>query len=322
MYIFCCLILLYSKHFWSIPQVALVFVNLMSCTLYVCLVVSVRRLHDYGRAHGAAAYDLMRRDVWLVRMLVQNGLAMFAVWGTVASMFNFAVVLTYRTGARQNVSSSVSLSILTLEVNICKILLQRIQMSKLSRSISKPPIFLYLFKWPHPRGKFVRFCYKGFKVVNCQVLLVNHQCFYIHLKLPLPHVWLILRVQPKKLTRKGGSKLKLYMLKSLFVKDLKKNSVGMRFERVMTLANTIMRMCPLSHGTMLAENRCFSDNKQHRQFTLAFWVNVGFWDRTVFSFDLFLIFFIRFNYFGKKIINIHINCCFFVLLFCYILNLT
>ena len=60
--------------------------------------------------------DLRSRDIWLVRVLVQNGLAMFATWGTVASMFNFAVVLTYRSGARQDVSSTVSLSIFTAEI--------------------------------------------------------------------------------------------------------------------------------------------------------------------------------------------------------------
>jgi hypothetical protein len=127
-----------------------VFVNLMSFTLYICLIVSMRRLHDYVIAtsvelppllgqpsrcglHDAvietavdndvvsvpASYcitDEHRRDIWIVRLLVQNGLAMFAVWGTVASMFNFAVVLTYRTGARQDVSSTVSLSIFAVEI--------------------------------------------------------------------------------------------------------------------------------------------------------------------------------------------------------------
>lgn len=123
------------------------FVNLMSCTLYVCLIVSLRHLHQFcrqssvasssiystsvvstlasGTSSSAAAAvgadeddddDDFRKDVWLVRFLVQNGLAMFAMWGTVASMFNFAVVLTYRTGARQSVSSSVALSIFTLEI--------------------------------------------------------------------------------------------------------------------------------------------------------------------------------------------------------------
>lgn len=136
-------------------QVALLFVNLMSCTLYVCLVVCLRRLDQFCRqfanssssffsssavtgsisvvptlASGSSTVPPVatmttpavdpdfRRDIWMVRLVVQNGLAMFAMWGTVASMFNFAVVLTYRTGARQSVSSSVALSIFTLEIII------------------------------------------------------------------------------------------------------------------------------------------------------------------------------------------------------------
>lgn len=94
-------------------EVALVFVNLMSCTLYICLIVSLRRLNEFG----AILYSNdLKREIWINRILVQNGLAMFAVWGTVAAMFNFAIVLTYRTGAEQEVSSTVSLSIFIIEI--------------------------------------------------------------------------------------------------------------------------------------------------------------------------------------------------------------
>jgi hypothetical protein len=94
-------------------EVALVFVNLMSCTLFICLVVSLRRVHEFGYvmvSHG------LSRELWYIRILVHNGLAMFAIWSTVAGMFNFGVVLTYRTGAKQEVASTVSLSIFTLEI--------------------------------------------------------------------------------------------------------------------------------------------------------------------------------------------------------------
>ena len=78
---------------------ALLFVNLMSFTLYVCLVVSLRRLDQFcsmfpvpvsgvNSSVAGSPADLevpLSRDVWLVRLLVQNGIAMFAMWGTVAS---------------------------------------------------------------------------------------------------------------------------------------------------------------------------------------------------------------------------------------------
>ena len=94
-------------------EVALVFINLMTCNLYICLVASLRRLNDFG---GIMVRQNLVRDIWLVRILVHNGLAMFATWGTVASMFNFAVVLTYGTGAKLEVGSTVSLAIFTLEI--------------------------------------------------------------------------------------------------------------------------------------------------------------------------------------------------------------
>ena len=94
-------------------EVALVFINLMTCNLYICLVVSLRRLNDYGTL---MVRQKLQRDIWLMRVLVHNGLAMFATWGTVAAMFNFAVVLTYRTGAKAEVGSTVSLAIFTLEI--------------------------------------------------------------------------------------------------------------------------------------------------------------------------------------------------------------
>jgi hypothetical protein len=94
-------------------EVALVFINLMTCTVYICLIVSLRRLNEYG---PYMARQNLHRDIWLMRVVVCNGLAMLASWGTVAAMFNFAVVLTYGTGARKDVAATVSLAIFTLEI--------------------------------------------------------------------------------------------------------------------------------------------------------------------------------------------------------------
>ena len=97
-------------------EVALVFINLMACTLYICLVVSMRRLSEWGHLMMRSK---LGRDIWIIRILVQNGLGMYATWGTVAAVFNFAIVLTYRTGLsgdRQEVGSTVSLIVFTLEI--------------------------------------------------------------------------------------------------------------------------------------------------------------------------------------------------------------
>ena len=94
-------------------EVALVFINLMTCTLYICLIVSLRRLNDCGPHMLQCG---LSRDVWLMRVVCCNGLAMFASWGAVAAMFNFAVVLTYGTGPNLSVGSTVALALFSLEI--------------------------------------------------------------------------------------------------------------------------------------------------------------------------------------------------------------
>jgi len=99
-------------------EVALIFINLMSVTLYICLGISMRRLSEMG-------HDMVRnkltKDMWTIRLLVQNGIGFYAAWGTVAGIFNFAIVLTYRTGLgdgsagdEEEVGSTVSLIIFSL----------------------------------------------------------------------------------------------------------------------------------------------------------------------------------------------------------------
>ena len=122
-------------------EVALVFINLMTCTLYICLVVSVRRLNEFG---GLMVRAKLERDIWIIRLFVQNGLAMYACWGSVAAVFNFAIVLTYQTGLtvkRQEVGSTVSLIIFTLEI-LCWFVLDNFVFERLLRYLISPYIVI------------------------------------------------------------------------------------------------------------------------------------------------------------------------------------
>lgn len=49
----------------------------------------------------------------LLQPQVQNGVAIYATWTTVASMVNLDIVLTYDTNMSPTESSTISLSILT-----------------------------------------------------------------------------------------------------------------------------------------------------------------------------------------------------------------
>ena len=94
-------------------EVALVFINLMACTLFICLVVTLRSLHEFG---DEMFRQQLTKEIWFIRIFVQNGLALFASLGAVAALFNFTVVMTYCTGANQSVGSIVSLTFFTMEI--------------------------------------------------------------------------------------------------------------------------------------------------------------------------------------------------------------
>ncbi|XP_021245511.1 uncharacterized protein LOC110395440 isoform X2 [Numida meleagris] len=53
-------------------------------------------------------------DLWLIRILVQNGLALYATWTTIATLLNFAVVLIYKWDVSNETATTASLSILAL----------------------------------------------------------------------------------------------------------------------------------------------------------------------------------------------------------------
>jgi len=100
--------------------IGLPLIALTPFTLYVCLFFSFKRLYDnldYMIKKGLSV------DVWLIRFLIQNGLAFYAAWVTVATLLNLGYVLTYKDGSdvtdlglAQDESSTIVLSILSFEI--------------------------------------------------------------------------------------------------------------------------------------------------------------------------------------------------------------
>ncbi|XP_072323257.1 uncharacterized protein [Scyliorhinus torazame] len=91
---------------------ALIFLALITFTSYVILFLSYRALH----IQRPWMQKYRQVDLWLVRMLVQNGVAVYATWATIATLINFAIVLTYSGGITTVTSGTVSLSILAFKV--------------------------------------------------------------------------------------------------------------------------------------------------------------------------------------------------------------
>ncbi|AWP20611.1 Hypothetical protein SMAX5B_001584 [Scophthalmus maximus] len=88
---------------------ALAFLILIALTNYVVIFFSCHGLHNYG----AWLNKYHKVDLWLHRVLIQNGVAIYATWTTIASMINLAIVLNYNASLSPTDAATVSLSILT-----------------------------------------------------------------------------------------------------------------------------------------------------------------------------------------------------------------
>lgn len=125
--------------------IALPLIALTPFTLYICLFFSLRRLYvnlDFLTRNG------LTLDVWLIRMLIQNGIAFYAAWVTVATLINLGIVMTYGDGSdvththvRQDVSSTVVLGIVTVEI-ILWFTLDLVVFDKFTRYLFSPYITL------------------------------------------------------------------------------------------------------------------------------------------------------------------------------------
>ncbi|XP_062891300.1 uncharacterized protein LOC134338921 isoform X2 [Mobula hypostoma] len=91
---------------------ALIFLALIAFTNYVVLFFCYRGLFT----QGPWLQEYRKVDLWLVRILVQNGIAVYATWTTIATLLNFAVVLTYSANISTVTSGTTCLSLLAIEV--------------------------------------------------------------------------------------------------------------------------------------------------------------------------------------------------------------
>lgn len=84
---------------------------LIVLTLYICLVISHRNIYD-----ADVLFNVSERFIWLYRVLVNNGLAFYATWVTIATMLNFAIALTYDSGGKVNLRNINKILYLFFEI--------------------------------------------------------------------------------------------------------------------------------------------------------------------------------------------------------------
>ncbi|XP_078576132.1 uncharacterized protein LOC144861892 [Branchiostoma floridae x Branchiostoma japonicum] len=87
---------------------AVMLLGISACTLYYLLYVSYRRVDRNGAWLTANAPV----DLWLVRILAHNGLAIYATWATIATLLSFGSTLTYSGGYNNEDTSTGMLGLL------------------------------------------------------------------------------------------------------------------------------------------------------------------------------------------------------------------
>ncbi|XP_066036447.1 uncharacterized protein [Chamaea fasciata] len=89
---------------------ALVFLAVLCLTTCASLFVSHRALS----IHSSWFEKGHKAELWLIRILVQNGLALYLTWTSIATLLNFAVVLIYKWDVPDEKATTAALSILAL----------------------------------------------------------------------------------------------------------------------------------------------------------------------------------------------------------------
>ena len=88
---------------------ALVTLALSAVTLYIAIGISMKSLVDKTPELAKAG---MMRERWWIWFGVQNGLAIFGTWVSIASMLNMAIVLEYVAGMDHKISGSIALAVI------------------------------------------------------------------------------------------------------------------------------------------------------------------------------------------------------------------
>ncbi|XP_068199840.1 uncharacterized protein [Antennarius striatus] len=83
------------------------------------LIASTNYIMIFFSCHGLSNYGIWLKkyhqvDLWLHHVLIQNGIAIYATWTTIASLVNLTIVLINDAGMDQTDAATVSLSVLTV----------------------------------------------------------------------------------------------------------------------------------------------------------------------------------------------------------------
>lgn len=115
----------------ALPIIALIPFSLYCCTAVSC--IAVHKCQPVLNKHN------LMKEAWLIRFLVQNALAFYATWVTIATILNFSVVLVYFADVSQDTTGTVCTCIVAAEITIW-IILDTFVLDQYARYIFSPYI--------------------------------------------------------------------------------------------------------------------------------------------------------------------------------------
>lgn len=98
---------------------------------------------SYWRMNKLHTDKFPKFDFWAIQILVNNGIALYATWCTVASLLNLAMAISYFHGVKQDVASTISLSILSVEIFVWFILENTVLERFLRYTVTIYPVLIW-----------------------------------------------------------------------------------------------------------------------------------------------------------------------------------
>lgn len=122
---------------WDIIKVTTGFNFALVVFLYASLASSYAGLYKQR-------YFIRQFDFWVIHLLVNNGIAVYATWVTVAGLRSLAVAMTYIHGIKQELAVTITLGILALSIVVWFILENTIFKEDLLYTLTIYPVLIWV----------------------------------------------------------------------------------------------------------------------------------------------------------------------------------
>lgn len=123
---------------WEIIKVTTGCVFALLAFLYAALFCSYSGLYKQR-------YYIQQADFWVIHLLVNNGIAVYATWVTVAALRSLALIITYFHGIQQEYAVTIALGILALSMVIWFILENTLLKEHLQYTLTIYPVLIWVF---------------------------------------------------------------------------------------------------------------------------------------------------------------------------------